>query len=708
MKVIRRSKSVATIIPPTLLSIGFYDIDYSITLNDDDIKKFKIEDVSALSTYQDFEFILENKYLWNKIQIDTVNKNINLLLYMNKVGTESNKAYVEYIAYEQPVFLNNKVELMIKTVNDFNFFFVNSTPLFSDKKKHFSLKVIYKDQEATFNLSEEQSDNNENNEKKNENDVQNNEQNQNDENKEKTENEENKNNGENNKKNFLKNKDNIFNRINLDCEQYNFFICTIQDSVSIENYQDFIEFLTYMKLNFGALIAIEYNNFCSYFPDKDSMTLLNRIYLLTDIFLFDNKDTIANFKKHYETFEMDKEKKTCDSEEKKTENQSKENEYSEEQKITDGTLKEENKLEKENNKSTNQLENKKTSRNVSKINIRNKNKSKFENNEKELFDYFKRKIACNGALSILNTKLGIFIDNNFSKITFIEVPMNTRALILSYDIKPYPKLSHTTVDLVDFYKTTLKQNREYYKSIFYGGLFHKIIQSKKKNFGLEILYPSYLTGHEILKRILNINIKNIPLPENPKFYTVKLNLNEIKDYIQQSYLDKKESRFVLDCTNLESSKLKNYVPLFDGNLHEFFENKVVKRDLIQKGFVNSKGFVNYDPVYRKGMGVPKIKYNKSSSIIDQNYIKKQVDANVKNLKMRVLIGNQATNVKLPIIQCKVTEKINNYNKRVKKCVHKNYDKKCKYCILAQKAIIEHDIEMQKKKKMQLRSYDTNI
>ena len=705
MKVLRKSKSVENIVPTTLLSIGYYDIDYSITLNDDDIKKFKIDDITSLSTYQDFYFILENKYLWNKIQIDTVNKNINLLLYMNKVGSEFTKAYVEYIAYEKPIFLNNEIELMVKTVNDFNFFFVNSTPLFPDKKKYFTLKVIYKDKEAIFNLSgEEKSDENQNNIKKNENDAPKNEQNPNDENQEKPINEENKNNGENNKKNILQNKDNIFNRISLDCEQYDFFICTIQDSVSIKNYQDFIEFLTYIKLNFGTLIAIEYNNFCEYFVDKESMTLLNKIYLLTDIFLLDNKDTIANFKKHYETFGNEKEKKKDDLEEKKAENQNKENENIEEEK-TYRPLKPENILEKEDNKQINQIENKKSQKNIPKINVKNKNKDKFENNEKELFDYFKRKIACNGALSILNTKLGIFIDNNFSKITFIEVPMNTKALILSYDIKPYPKLTHTTVDLVDFYKSTLKKNREYYKSIFYGGLFHKIIQSKKKNFGLEILYPSYLIGHEILKRILNLNIKNMPLPENPNFYIVKLNLNEIKDYIKQSYLDKKESKFVLDCTNLESSRLKNYVPLFDGNLHEFFDNKAVKRDLIKKGFVNSKGFVNYDPVYRNGMGVPKIKHNKSNSNFEYNYVKKQVDTNIKNLRMRILNGNEATKVKLPVIQCKVIEKINNYNKYSKKCAHKEYDKKCKYCILAQKALIERDIELHKMKKMQLRSYE---
>ena len=53
----------------------------------------------------------------------TENKSINLLLYINKISIESNKTYIEYIPYEQPVFYNESVKNMLKTVNDINFFF---------------------------------------------------------------------------------------------------------------------------------------------------------------------------------------------------------------------------------------------------------------------------------------------------------------------------------------------------------------------------------------------------------------------------------------------------------------------------------------------------------------------------------------------------------------------------------------------------------
>ena len=71
--------------------------------------------------------------------------------------------------------------------------------------------------------------------------------------------------------------------------------------------------------------------------------------------------------------------------------------------------------------------------------------------EKDIFDYFRLDIACNGTLSILNSKLGIFIDQNFSKVTFIEVPMNSKALILSYALKPHPKLYPSTLHKVEKY-----------------------------------------------------------------------------------------------------------------------------------------------------------------------------------------------------------------------------------------------------------------
>ena len=631
----KRAKSVSKFIPSTILSMGHYDIDYLIELNDDDINKYNIEDISKLKTYEDISFIIDNQYLWNKIKIITDNKIINLLLYLNKISIESNKSYIEYISYETPIFYNESIKSMLKTVNDLNFFFINNYSINSESKKYFKLKIKYHEKETIINFDHIEEKNKI--EKKDNNNNDGNDDNNNDDddninkiNEDKKEEENKEENKENEESGYLKNPNNVFNKIKFDCGSYNYFILSIEDTLEITPYEDFVDFIIYVKLNLNANIVIEYGDVSQYFNNKDSMGLLNKIYLLTDIFLFDEKDTINNFKMHYEIFTKENDK-----------NKYNEN-YNQKEKDNNIIIKIE-----ENNKCQINNNNRIIDNNQSIIN-REKNMS-----EKDLFNYFRHTIACNGALSILNTKLAIFIDNYFSKVTFIEVPLNIKATTLSYEIKPYPKLSHTTVNVVDLYKGNLRRNKNLFKSIFYAGVLNKIIISKRKNIGLELLYSAYLIGHEILKRMLHLYTNEIKLPDNPKFYIVKINTDEVNEYVKKENIAKKENKFVLDCTNYEKSKLKYYVPLFDYNLNEFFGNKQIKRELINKGFINSKGFVNYDPVYMKELGIFKKNIIQNSKSNDQkNIIKKQLDSNSRNMKYKIL-NNMPTKIKLPAIQLRM-------------------------------------------------------
>ena len=133
----KRPKSVSKYTPSTVLSFGHYDIDYSINLSEDDVLKFHIDDITNLTKFEDISFIVENQYLWDKIQMETENNSINLLLYLNKISLESNKTYIEYIAYEQPMYYNEDVKRMFKTVNDLNFFLLTKIHYFQTKRKIF-------------------------------------------------------------------------------------------------------------------------------------------------------------------------------------------------------------------------------------------------------------------------------------------------------------------------------------------------------------------------------------------------------------------------------------------------------------------------------------------------------------------------------------------------------------------------------------------
>ena len=683
MKAIKkRSKSLSKYTPSTILSLGHYDIDYTITLSEEDALKYRVEDVTQLNSVEDISFIIENQYLWEKIQMKTENNSINLLLYLNKISLESNKYYIEYIAFEKPVFYNDSVKLMLKTVNDFNFFFVNNCALNPESKKYFSLTVKYKDKESVISFDPVES---EEHNKNVDNEIQSEGStpvDPNDEAGEVDKDIQNKKKGEN-----------PFDKIKLDCPKYNYFISSVDTGLEINPFENFIEFVVYTKLNYGALITIDFNDVSESFTDKESMTLLNKLYLITDIFLFDEKDTLNNFKQHYEIFTKDNIKKKYFGHQNTLDNEVSSQNYNED--------------EKSQASSQNNVNNSFNINHYLNANRFSSMRKQKEMTEKDIFEYYRRTIACSGALSILNSKLGIFIDSNFSKVTFIEVPMNVKAVILSYDIKPYPKLSHTTVDLVELYKGNLRMQRKFFKNIFYAGILNKIFYIKRKNFTMDVLYSGYLTGYEILKRLLHFSTNEIPFPDNPKFYIVKINNNEVNQYVKKEMLNKKESKFVLDCTNQEKSQLKYYVPLFDYNLHEFFENKEIQKELANKGFINSKGFVNYDPYYGKAMGIPNKKLNnRHSSASSPHYlIQKQVEKNVKNLKNRILQNPLfPTNIKLPVLQCKVSEKVNNYNKIYgKKCSH-SHSKKCQYCVLYERAKIEIDIEEEKRRQMQLRRY----
>ena len=741
MKQIRkRSKSVSNLHITKVLALGHYKIDYSLTLDDDDMRAFNLTDISKLKTYSDIKFIVESLSLWSKIRLTTDNNWVNLLLYLNRINTESNKVYLEFISYEKPVYLNNEVKQMLQTVNDTNYFFVNETALVPEEKKTFTLTIKFRDRTQVINfgeLEDEEKNNNVDNEIQEEGI---------------TKNKENTQEGEEQEQNLS---GSIFEKVKLTCDSYNYFLCCIGESLETSPYEDFVEFVVDAKLKYGALIVTEFGDHVEYFSDKETMTLLNKLYLITDIFLFDEKEALSNFKAHYEILTKENSKKiykfgeievnnypfgkggkpkTARNEENKISDPEQENENNinsdnniienkgedgeqkgetdEQQGETDeqkGEIENENENENEDNKvngdeidkdkknsEMNKEENKSqmpsrvnSQANIKKNNIYHNSIIPFNHRgklklltEKDIFDYFRFDIACNGGLSILNSKLGIFIDENFSKVTFIEVPMNSRALIFSYDIKPHPKLYPSTLHKVEKYWAVLRGDRNYFKSFFYAGILSIICFQRRKNFGLEALYPAYLKGHELLKRILHLKTKNIEFPDNPKFYIVKLNNGEIENFLTKHNNGKKEKKFILDCINLEKSHLKYYVPLFDDNLHEFFDNDITKKELEKKGFINSKGFVNYDPCYREGMGIPGKNYLRYVSGSNPLYvIKNQVEANIKNMNNRILKGPTiATNIKLPAIKCRVTENVNKFKNQGKKCNHKYRKVGCKECI----------------------------
>ena len=156
--------------------------------------------------------------------------------------------------------------------------------------------------------------------------------------------------------------------------------------------------------------------------------------------------------------------------------------------------------------------------------------------------------------------------------------MGIKATYLTYDYKPFPKINHTNVDLVEKYKNTLKENIDFLKMGFFSSILSKLFFVKSKNKGIKISYTCYIILNEILKRNLEIKVNKAEIPLNTKYYNVKINKSEIEEYVKKLKLEKKEGKFILDCTNIEKSKMNFYVPLLDENLKDFLKIKLLKKN----------------------------------------------------------------------------------------------------------------------------------
>ena len=230
----KRSKSVSNLHFTRVLSLGHYNIDYAITLDDDDMREFNLTDVTKLKTYDDIKFIVENINLWNKIRITTENNFLNLLLYMNKINIESNKIYIEFISYEQPIYFNDEVKEMFQAVNDLNYIFVNETALYPSVKKNFTLTIRFRDRYTVIDFGEFEDNRNLNVD----NDIM-------EEGVTKVQQVVQSEDNEEEPKNV---EQSIFDRIPLACDSYNYFISSIGETLETSPYEDFVEFVVDAKL----------------------------------------------------------------------------------------------------------------------------------------------------------------------------------------------------------------------------------------------------------------------------------------------------------------------------------------------------------------------------------------------------------------------------------------------------------------------------
>ena len=230
--------------------------------------------------------------------------------------------------------------------------------------------------------------------------------------------------------------------------------------------------------------------------------------------------------------------------------------------------------------------------------------------------------------------------------------------------QPYPKVNTHNIDLVNRYKFILMKFKNDYYDLFISLSQHEI----SANHGIitpEIIYPTFLSGVDIVKRQVENEKNGINIVDEDSIFKVKISEKTLKQELEKISINGKEGNFVLDCTNRNKSALKDYVSLFDYNLRDFFSSDIVRKNLQDKGFINSEGYVMYDPLYRDVMGV---KY-KTKKKYKEEEIKSQIISNIKNIDVPARLKDKEfdpkkavekqtlpTNRKIPYIKNKKKKK----------------------------------------------------
>ena len=123
-----------------------------------------------------------------------------------------------------------------------------------------------------------------------------------------------------------------------------------------------------------------------------------------------------------------------------------------------------------------------------------------------------------------------------------------------------------------------------------------------------------------------------------------MNEKALQQELEKLASDSKEGGFILDCTNKSKSTLKDYVALYDYHLRGFFSSQLIRNYLKNKGFIDSKGFIMYDPVYRNVMGAQ----CKNTKKYEGDELKAKIISNIKNIDVPARLKDKEVDAKKAI------------------------------------------------------------
>ena len=665
----------------TLFAMGYLDLIFSLKLTNKDLLKpegeqnkseegqksedryYHLEDFKSI---EDLKFLEEKQELWDKITVSGGNDTLKQLLIGNKISKKKSK--IEYFSFNRPIFSGSTEFFanIFKYVCFKNHLYINETPLEESARYTFKINLYHKGETQTISLGrsyeEEEKDRikkkrrkkamKEKNQEKNENPEEKKEKKpkkkENEDEEESSEEEDDDEDEEQNEEDYeeteamkerkipkFRRSTSILVKLNPTYEKY---------SMAYINFID-------MKHVPGDFKLSDLNELLKFFKSKGTLIFVN--------FFKPKKPKIVVEEENIDSHENDNE---IMGEGKTKENQPEEEEEEEK--------KEEKKEKKEPSRPTKKM------REINQLydstnifffdtkqccKIFNKHYENFTddniNNLKKItrakiFDYFIKGIAPATKTEVSGIKTGLFIDQ-LVKLTLIFAHKKA-ANSQEFDCQPYPKINHNNMELIQQYKKILKEKKNDYFSVFVSSIIINCASSAPACQSTEVIYPSFLISLEVIKKKLECEKNGLIMDDN--IYKVKLDEKIIMKNLQIFSSGGRENGFVLDCTNKEKSAMKDYVSLYDFHLRTFFSSETIRKNLKSKGFIDSKGFIMYDPEHRNVMREKNTKKKKKKLISNEeimNSIKGiDVPSNIKDKEIdaQKLAENRnlPTDSKLPI------------------------------------------------------------
>ena len=249
-------------------------------------------------------------------------------------------------------------------------------------------------------------------------------------------------------------------------------------------------------------------------------------------------------------------------------------------------------------------------------------------NSRNVFDYFIKGIATGTGTEVPYEKTGIFLDE-FNKFVIIKVSkkeVNKKEL----DCQPFPKINTHNLDEVSEYKDIIKYNKNDYYLCFLSNMVTSMGAAAPKCIRSDVIYPSYLTGIDIVKKKIEFTKNKLKVPDDEEnFYKIKRHPKDLAEKLEKLSKGEREGKFLLDCTNLITSNKKEYVSLYDYHLKNFFSSQIIRDNLKKKGFIDSEGYIMYDPVFRNVMGT---RYNNKKKYTDKE-MHDTILNNIRDIKL---------------------------------------------------------------------------